>query len=88
MIRGITVTLYERTQTGTDDFNRPTWTETAVPVKNVLVTPAGETGEEILDQTDLVSRRVAYTLALPKGDAHEWEGCRVEFWGEAFRVIG
>ena len=88
MIRGITVTLYERTQTGTDDFNRPTWRETAVPVKNVLVTPAGETGEEILDKTDLVSRRVAYTLAIPKGDAHEWEGCRVEFWGEAFRVIG
>ena len=94
MIRGITVTLYERrTPTGSDqatkdEFNRPIWEEIPVQVKNVLVTPAGETGEEILDTIDLVSRRAAYTLGLPKGDRHEWEGCRVSFWGEDFRVIG
>ena len=87
-MRGITITLYERTQTGTDEFNRPEYTETPVQVENVLVAPAGETGEEITDTTDLVSRRAAYTLALPKGDAHEWENCRVQFWGEIFRVIG
>ena len=87
-MRGITVVLYERVQTGTDEFNRPVYAETQVPVENVLVTPARETGEEHLDTTDLVSREAEYTLAIPKGDTHEWEGSRVSFFGETFRVIG
>ena len=52
MLRGITVTLWERTENGVDAFNRPRYDETAVQVKNVLVTPAGETGSELLDATD------------------------------------
>ena len=39
MIRGISVTLYERTQTGTDAFSAPVFRESPVEVKNVLVTP-------------------------------------------------
>ena len=89
MLRGITVTLWERTENGVDAFNKPLDDETAVQVKNVLVTPAGETGSELLDATDLVSREADYTLAIPKGDAHRWEtGCRVEFFGDSFRIIG
>ena len=95
MIRGITVTLYERrTPTGSDqatkdEFNRPIWEEVPVQVKNVLVTPAGETGEEILDSTDLATREADYTLAIPKKDRHRWEtGCRVDFFGDSFRIIG
>lgn len=87
-MKGITVTLYERTQTGTDDFNRPIFEETAIQIPNVLIAPATETGEERLDGTDLVSRRAAYTLAIPKGDSHVWEGCRVGFFGEVWQVIG
>jgi hypothetical protein len=72
-----------------DAFNKPRYDETAVQVKNVLVTPAGETGSELLDATDLVSREADYTLAIPKEDAHRWEtGCRVEFFGDSFRIIG
>ncbi|MBO5569212.1 MAG: hypothetical protein J6A79_09835 [Clostridia bacterium] len=89
MLRGITVTLWERTENGVDAFNHPRYDETPVTVKNVLVTPAGETGSELLDATDLVSREADYTLAIPKGDAHRWEtGCRVEFFGDSFRIIG
>ena len=89
MLRGITVTLWERTENGVDAFNHPRYDETAVQVKNVLVTPAGETGSELLDATDLVSREADYTLAIPKGDTHRWEtGCRVAFFGESFRIIG
>jgi hypothetical protein len=89
MLRGITVTLWERTENGVDAFNKPRYDETAVQVKNVLVTPAGETGSELLDATDLVSREADYTLAIPKGDAHRWEtGCRVDFFGERFRIVG
>ena len=83
MLRGITVTLWERTENGVDAFNKPRYDETVVQVKNVLVTPAGETGSELL------SREADYTLAIPKGDAHRWEtGCRVEFFGDSFRIIG
>ena len=85
-MRGITVTLYERTQTGTDPANRPIYTETAVNVENVLVAPLSD--EEILEELNLTGKRARYQLAIPKGDAHEWENKRVHFFGEDFRVIG
>lgn len=85
-MRGVTVILYETTQTGVDDFNRPTYSETAVPVDNVLI---GEPStEDIANELNLSGKRLAYTLAIPKGDAHTWEGRDVGFWGERFRVIG
>lgn len=85
-MRGVTVILYETTQTGVDDFNRPTYSETAVPVDNVLI---GEPStEDIANELNLSGKRLAYTLAIPKGDAHTWEGRDVGFCGERFRVIG
>ena len=86
IIKGITVTLYTVTQTGTDAFNRPILTETPVQVENVLVSPLS--GEEITDTLNLTGRRAVYQMALPKGDAHDWENRRVSFFGESFRVIG
>ena len=92
MIRGITVTLYERmqggTDAGTDPFNRPIDTEVATEVKNVLIEPVSPGGEEVLDALNLTGRKAVYTLAIPKGDTHSWEGNRVHFFGEDFRVIG
>lgn len=88
-MKGITVTLYERTATSTPDaFNRTTYTETQVQVKNVLVSPATQGGEQVLDALDLTGRKAVYTLAIPKGDTHTWENCRVDFFGESWRVIG
>lgn len=85
-MRGISITLYERTQTGTDDFNRPTYSETAVTVDNVLI---GEpTTEQITEELNISGKRLAYTLAIPKGDAHDWNDKVVEFFGEKFRTIG
>lgn len=85
---GITVVLYERTETGRDAFNAPVYKETPVNVDNVLVAPANAGGEPVFDETDLKSRKAVYTLGLPKGDAHAWENCRVSFFGKTFRVIG
>lgn len=87
-MRGITVILLERTQTGTDPFNRPIWKETEVPVDNVLVSPISPGGEEVLDVLNLTGRKAVYTLALPKGDNHEWEGRRVRFFNETWQVVG
>ena len=85
-MKGITVTLYERTQTGTDPANRPVYTETAVPVENVLVAPLSD--DEILETLNLTGKRARYQLGIPKGDTHTWEGNKVAFFGETWRVIG
>lgn len=87
--KGITVTLYERTQTGVDAFNAPVYTETQSEISNVLVHPAGDGGgEQIIDETNLSGRRSSYILAIPKGDTHTWENCRVSFFGKTWKVIG
>lgn len=87
-MRGITVTLFQRTQVGKDPFNRPIYMETQVNVKNVLVAPAETGGDELLDALNLTGRKAVYTLAIPKGDTHNWENARVDFFGESWRVIG
>lgn len=87
-MRGITVTLFQRTQVGADPFNRPIYMETQVNVKNVLVAPAETGGDELLDALNLTGRKAVYTLAIPKGDTHNWENARVDFFGESWRVIG
>ena len=88
-MRGITVTLYERTATSSvDGFGHPVYTETAVEIGNVLVAPAETGGDPMFTETDLKSRKAVYTLGLPKGDTHVWENCKVTFFGKTFRVIG
>lgn len=85
-IRGITVTLYTETSTEKDAFNRPIVTETAVDVSNVLAYPTSST--ETLDTLNLTGRKAVYTLAIPKGDTHDWKNKKVEFFGEIFRTFG
>lgn len=85
-IKGITVTLYEQTQTGTDAFNDPIYTETAINVDNVLVYPSTQT--EILETVNLYGRKAVYTLGIPKGDTHNWENCRIDFFGQSWRSFG
>lgn len=85
-MRGITVTLYNRTSNSTDDFNRPIYTETAITVDNVLV--GQPTTDEITDTLNLTGKKLAYVLAIPKGDTNTWTDRTVEFFGERFRTIG
>lgn len=85
-MQGITITLYNRTQTGTDEFNAPIYTETAEQIENVLI---GEPStDDITDTLTLYGKRLAYTLGIPKGDTHTWTDRTVEFFGEKFRTIG
>ena len=86
LIKGITVKLVDRTQTGVDSFNRPIYTETLIEVGNVLVAPLSDT--EILDTINLTGRKAVYQLAIPKTDTHTWEDKKVQFFGETWRVIG
>jgi hypothetical protein len=85
-IKGIDVTLYVKTQTGVDIFNAPVYEETAETVSNVLI---GEPStDDIVNDLQLYGKRLAYTLALPKGDAHDWSKVTVEFFGQKFRTYG
>lgn len=77
-MRGITVTLYEKTQTtGVDGFGVPVYTEKPVQVKNVLI---GEpTTDDIAVSTALYQKQITYMLGIPKGDTHNWMDSRVEW---------
>lgn len=86
MITGIDVILHTKTQTGTDPFGAPIYTQTAETVHNVLV---GEpTTDDIINELQLYGKRLAYTLAIPKGDTHDWNDAEVEFFGRHFRTYG
>jgi len=86
-IKGITITLYDLTQTGTDPLNKPIYEEAPVQVDNVLVAPVNST--EQLETYTLTGRMATYQLGIPKGDTHEWKaGKRVSFFGADWRIIG
>lgn len=85
-MRGISITLYDKTQIGIDDFNRPIYEDVPRTIENVLI---GEpTTDQVIDELNLSGKRLAYTLAIPKGDTHEWTDRKVEFFGEVFRTFG
>jgi hypothetical protein len=85
-IKGIPVKLSVKTQTGIDGFNRPTYEVFQEVVENVLV---GEpSAEDVVNELNLSGKRIAYTLAIPKGDTHVWDNTEVEFFGRKFRTIG
>lgn len=80
-IKGITVTLYEETIIGYDDFNAPIIKEEPVTVDNVLV---GEPStDDITSSTSLYQKKISYMLGIPKGDDHDWTNKRVE-WTDAY----
>lgn len=84
-LKGVTVTLIRR-DFALDGFNYPTWTETREEVANVLI---GEpTQSESENSAGVKEARAQYTLAIPKGDTHDWQDCVVEFWGKRWRQTG
>ena len=85
-MRGVTVVLHERTQSGVDGMNNPVYSVNRVSVENVLV---GEpTTEEIASAIGQYGKKITYMLGLPKGDSHVWTDTVVEIFGESFRTFG
>lgn len=87
-LKGIPVLLTNRRQTGTNELGVPVYEDVLETVENVLVTPTVNGGSEVLDSTNLEGKKAVYRLAIPKGDAHEWEGCKITFFGQDFESIG
>lgn len=85
-IKGITVILISKQQTGTDPFDNPIYEVVETAVDNVLVKPT--TTDDVVNTKDLTGRTAVYTLAIPKGDTNNWENQEVRFFGERWRVFG
>lgn len=74
-MKGITIQLVVREQTGVDEFNAPVFSETVEEVGDVLV---GEPStDEVTNTLNLTGKKVEYVLAIPKGDTHVWENTEI-----------
>lgn len=85
-IKGITVFLVDKIQVGKDPFNNPIFEDAEIPVENVLVSPTSS--DDVVNQLDLTGRKAVYTLAIPKGDIHDWENKEVKFFNQRWRTFG
>lgn len=86
MIKGITVILVDKIKDDVDPFGAPIYRDVEIPVDNVLVTPS--TTDDMVNQLNLTGKKAVYTLAVPKGDEHDWEDKEVRFFGQTWRTFG
>lgn len=83
---GSTVQLVVKTESGTDAFGAPTYTEELVNVEDVLV--GQPSTDDITSALQMYGKKIAYTLGIPKGDMHNWTDAEVIIWGDRYRTIG
>lgn len=86
MIKGITVILIDKISDGVDPFGTPIYRDAEIPVDNVLVTPSAT--DDMVNQLNLTGKKAVCTLAIPKGDEHDWEDKEVRFFGQTWRTFG
>lgn len=85
-MKGTTIQLVVKTQSGTDPFGAPVYTEELVDVPDVLV--GNPTTDDITDSLNLYGKKIEYMLGIPKGDAHNWVDTEVIIWGNRYRTFG
>lgn len=85
-MKGTTVQLVRKTQTGYDGFGAPIYAEELIDVADVLV--GSPTSDDVTNIMSLYGKMIAYKLGIPKGDEHNWVDTDVIIWGERFRTIG
>ena len=86
LLRGITIVLINKQQTGEDPFGAPIYSDVEIEVDNVLVAPT--LSDDVVNNLSLTGRKAVYSLAIPKGDENTWENQEVRFFGERWRVFG
>ncbi|RRR47123.1 hypothetical protein EJA00_07905 [Streptococcus suis] len=85
-IKGIPIVLIDKQVTGKNSFGHPKFEDVEIVVENVLIAPAST--EDITNQINQTGKKVAYTLAIPKGDVHNWTNREVRFFGQRWRTVG
>lgn len=86
LIKGTTVVLYDRIQTGVDGFNASVYQETPVTVENILICPVNT--DDIVTDIQMQGKRQEYELCIPKKDTHIWEDRKVGFFGSLWQTFG
>ncbi|MGQ7567230.1 hypothetical protein ACTGWR_04265 [Streptococcus suis] len=86
LIKGIPVVLIDKQVIGKDSFGHPKTADVEIVVENVLIAPAST--EDITNQINLTGKKVVYTLAIPKGDTHNWTDSEVRFFDQRWRTVG
>lgn len=86
LLHGMTVTLVEKTLTGSNAFNEPVYTESQVDVDDVLV--GSPTSDELTSALSLHGKTIEYVLGIPDGDEHVWEDTIVIIFGKRYQTIG
>lgn len=85
-MKGTTVQLVVKTQTGADPIGVPEYTEELVNVDDCLV--GQPTTDDVNNTISLYGKKIEYVIGIPKGDTHNWVDAEVIIWGERFRTIG
>ena len=81
-----TVSLIQKSQTSTDDFGAPIYSESEIAIDGACVYPTSS--EDMTDTLNLTGKKSVYTVCIPKGDANNWTNTKVMIRGEAFKTIG
>lgn len=85
-MKGMTIQLCVKTQTGTDEWGAPIYSETLVDVNDVLV--GQPSSDDVITTLQTEGKKIVYTLGIPKGDTHEWEDTYVVIWGKKYSTVG
>ena len=84
MFKTTDVTLFERHKIGVDELGADVFYEKPTRVSGVLITPVA--ADAVVSDLQIYGRHAAYELCIPKGDTHNWDGCRVQFYDHLWRV--
>lgn len=85
-MKGTTIQLAVKTQTGTDPFGAPIYSTEWVDVPDVLV--GSPSTDDITESINLYGKKIIYMLGIPKGDTHDWVDADVKIWGQPYRTFG
>lgn len=85
-LKGITIILVDKVEVGRDPFDKPIYEDKDIEVENVLIQPTST--DDVVNQLNLTGKKAVYTLAIPKGDSHDWENKEVKFFGKRWRTVG
>lgn len=86
MIKGITITIYQKQKYGKDMFGHDLYEEIQEEVDDVLVAPIASNDISVNTNTDI--SKTQYNLAIPKGDDHDWNKTKVKFFGKTWKTVG
>lgn len=85
-LKGITIILVDKVEIGKDPFDKPIYEDKDIEVENVLIQPTST--DDVVNQMNLTGKKAVYTIAIPKGDSHDWENKEVKFFGNRWRTVG